>query len=244
MGTAPVTGIAARTGLTNQIANALGRHIVGGTYAPGTNLPNEGELSVQFDAGRSAVREAVKMLAAKGLVSSRPRRGTRVHAVREWNFLDPDVQYWLRESVPARDMLLELFEVRLGFECEAASLAAEHGKTDQITAIRRAYEAMEAAAEGKTDPIESDCAFHEAIVVATGNRFFQPLVSLIRTALVFSIRTTNAIFGLPVGDLAAHHAVLRAIERRDPRAARRAMRTLLEASAAAVAGAKELPKVV
>jgi DNA-binding FadR family transcriptional regulator len=238
-----VSVITVRAGVTHEIADVLGRHIVSGTYAPGATLPNEADLSVQFDAGRSAVREAVRMLSAKGLVSSRPRRGTRVHAIREWNFLDPDVQFWLRQCVATREMLLELFEVRLAFECEGATLAARRGSTEQIAAIRQAYDSMEAAAAGKVDPIEADCLFHEAIVVATGNRFYQPLAALIRTALVLSARITNAIFGVAVGDLVAHRRVLLAIERRDPEAARRAMRRLLDESAAAVSRTKVLPKL-
>jgi DNA-binding transcriptional MocR family regulator len=109
--------------ITVDNANLLGRDIVSGRFAQGETLPNEAEFSSSFAVGRSAVREAVKMLAAKGLVQSRPRRGTQVLPAKSWNFFDREVLSWLRDSGPQPGIIIELLELRLGVEPQAAALA-------------------------------------------------------------------------------------------------------------------------
>jgi DNA-binding FadR family transcriptional regulator len=228
--------------VTSEIADALGREIVGGAYRPGSAIPGEDEVCARFVAGRSAAREAVKILAAKGLLQTWPRRGSRVREMKNWNFLDPAVLSWLRETAPPRDVIIELFEMRLAFECEAAALAAERGTPAAVAEIRSAFEHMQRAANGSSDPIAPDAAFHEAILAATRNRLFQPLSALVHTALQFSVPTTNALFGHSVGDLAAHQRVLVAIEAKKPQRARAAMRAMLEDVLERVKAAPVLPK--
>ncbi|WP_292634417.1 FadR/GntR family transcriptional regulator [Mesorhizobium sp.] len=127
-----------------------------------------------------------------------------------------------------------------GFECEAAAIAASRNNPDEIAAIREAFEAMRAASSGQGDPVLSDAAFHEAVLAATGNRFFLPLSALIHTALQYSVPTTNALFGHPVGDLDAHGKVLKAIESGDSTRARKAMHDMLSEVLARVRTAAEL----
>ena len=213
--------------VTEEITNILGREILGGLFPPGATLLGEEEICARFGASRSAAREAAKILAAKGLLQTRPRRGSRITPIKDWNFFDPSVLAWLRESAKPRHFLIELLEMRLAFECEAAALAADRGVAKDISAIHDAFAAMKAASQGRGDPISSDAAFHEAILAATGNRFFLPLSALIRTALQFSIPFTNALFGHTVGDLHAHGRVLEAIEGGDAESARIAMRDML-----------------
>ena len=100
---------------------------------------------------------------------------------------------------------------------------------------------MRASAAGNYDPVEADCRFHESIIAATNNRFYQPFGALVRTALSLTAPITNAIFGHPVGDLAAHGEVLLAIERKDEQRAFDLMRGLLSHVAKEVAEAKTLP---
>jgi DNA-binding FadR family transcriptional regulator len=226
--------------VTEEITNILGREILGGLFPPGATLLGEEEICARFGASRSAAREAAKILAAKGLLQTRPRRGSRIRPVKDWNFFDPSVLAWLRESAKPRLFITELLEMRLAFECEAAALAATRGVVKEIGAIRLAFEAMEAASQGSGDPISSDAAFHEAILAATGNRFFLPLSAVIHTALQFSVPTTNALFGHTVGDLAAHGRVLRAIESGDAESARTAMRDMLSEVLTRVRTAVEL----
>jgi DNA-binding FadR family transcriptional regulator len=221
--------------VTVDVANRIGREIMSGRIPQGATLPNEADLCTSFDVGRSAVREAVKMLTAKGMVQSRPRRGTQVLPAKSWNFFDRDVLLWLKDSGPDLTIIIELLELRLGVEPRAAGLAAEKATTEQRAAIRSAYASMEAAAVGKADPVIADGAFHDAIITATNNRFFQPFGAMIRTALVVTAPTTNAIFGHSVGDLDAHGRVLAAIEASSSSIARDAMERMLSEVLDAVA---------
>ena len=110
--------------LTYSIANELGIAIVTGTYSAGNPIPIEAELCRKFGASRSALREAVKMLTAKGLLGARPRRGTWVEPEEKWNLLDPDVLGWLLERKYSPALLIEFTEIRLAVEPGAATLAA------------------------------------------------------------------------------------------------------------------------
>jgi DNA-binding FadR family transcriptional regulator len=227
--------------ITVELVNRLGQEIVSGRFSKGDGLPNEGVLSSELKISRTAVREAIKMLTAKGLVGSRPRLGTEVRPVSDWNLLDSDVLRWLRESPPDRAIVIELLELRLGFEPEASALAARRADPSQLARIEEAYGFMRASAAGNYDPVEADCRFHEAIIAATNNRFYQPLGALVRTALSLTAPITNAIFGHAVGDLEAHGDVLLAIEKKKEQLAFDLMRGLLSAVAKEVAQAKTLP---
>jgi DNA-binding FadR family transcriptional regulator len=229
--------------ITVELVNRLGHQIVSGRFSASDGLPNEGILSSELKISRTAVREAIKMLTAKGLVGSRPRRGTEVRPVSDWNLLDSDVLRWVRESPPDRRIVIELLELRLGFEPEAAALAARRADVTQLARIGEAYGFMRESTAGNYDPVEADCRFHESIIAATNNRFYQPLGALVRTALSLTAPITNAIFGHAVGDLAAHGEVLLAIERRDEQRAFDLMRGLLAHVARKVAEANTCPGV-
>ena len=123
--------------ITVELVNRLGHQIVSGRFSAIDGLPNEGVLSSELKISRTAVREAIKMLTAKGLVGSRPRRGTEVRPVSDWNLLDSDVLRWLRESPPDRRIVIELLELRLGFEPEAAALATRRADPTQLARNRR-----------------------------------------------------------------------------------------------------------
>jgi DNA-binding FadR family transcriptional regulator len=227
--------------LTLDLVNRVGFDIVTSRIEPGTILPNETNMCATFGVGRSAVREALKMLAAKGLVETRPRRGTQVRQTGSWNLLDADVLFWLRRAPPNRRTVVELIELRLGFEPEAAGLAARKGRIERIARIRTAYEMMAGSGSSAFDPVEADCRFHEAILAATENRFYQPLGSLVRTALSLTAPITNALFGHSVGDLAAHRDILLAIEAHDDELAYERVRRLLRSLVNAVEHVENLP---
>jgi DNA-binding FadR family transcriptional regulator len=235
--------ISASGNITVDLVNRVGFDIISGRFEPGTILPNEAEMSQNFGVSRSGIREAMKMLTAKRLVDSRPRRGTQVRPVRDWNLLDSDVLFWLRQAPPDKRIIVELIELRLGFEPEAAALAARKGRTANITRIRAAYELMAGAGDGMVDPVEADCQFHEAILAATENRFYQPLSALVRTALSLTAPVTNALFGHAVGDLEAHRDILVAIEHHDDQLAYDRVRRLMRSLVNAVESAEKLPGV-
>ena len=216
--------------LTRRVVEALGQAIVTGGWDAAGAFPIEAELCARFGVSRSVVREAVKMLTAKGLLSARPRRGTVVEPEPHWNLLDPDVLRWLLERAPSPALLAEFTQMRLGIEPQAAALAAQavgRGQAEMLPPIRAALARMRAAGTGDDDPLASDIAFHVAILHASGNRFLVQLRELVDTALRISIRMTNARKGVALASVDDHARVLHAIEAGDPVAAAAAMRALL-----------------
>src|SRR5205807_5095145 len=107
-----------------RVVEWIGLRIVSGEFADGSQLPNEAELAARLNVSRGGVREAVKALAAKGLVEPRPRLGTRVLPRPEWNLMDREVISW-HGGVGATEFLNDLLELRLMVEPGTAALAAE-----------------------------------------------------------------------------------------------------------------------
>ena len=218
-----------RRSLHGQIAYDIGMRIMRGDVQPGTVLPNEADLSVQFSVSRTALREAIKVLAAKGLVESRPKTGTRVRPRDEWNLLDPDLLAWQFATQPIERLAKDLFEMRQIVEPAAAAMAAERATEAQRQAIIRAFADMEAAPDGDAS-IEPDLRFHQSILAASNNEFLHPLGALIETAMASSFRITNNQPGALQISLPRHQAVRDAILAGEADAARQAMRLLLEDS--------------
>src|SRR5215210_3374811 len=106
------------------VVEELGIRIVRGDLKPNEAFPNEADLGRELGASRSVIREAVKSLAARGLIESRTRTGIRVLAPMHWNLLDPQVLSWRFSSMPTERFYAELFEIRLMIEPEAAALAS------------------------------------------------------------------------------------------------------------------------
>ncbi len=197
--------------LTFDIVQRLGEEVVSGKYGQDNKFPTEAELCVAYGVSRSVMREAVKMLTGKGLLSARPRRGTQVTEETQWNLLDPDVLHWLLKRDLSLPLLVEFTEMRFGVEPEAAALAARSATQAQKDKIMHAIDEMERARRGESDPLESDIAFHLAVLEASNNRFMVLLDSLIETALRFSIRLTNRLKGVRVASVEEHRQVAEAI---------------------------------
>src|SRR3712207_3181806 len=159
----------AKPGKIDHVVMTLGSAIARGDYDSGSVLPREAALETQLGVGRGVVREAVKILAAKGLVSVGPRHGTRVRPLRDWNFLDRDVLAWAGAGPMARDLLLALEETRRVVEPAAAALAADRATPAERQEIRAAYAAMVATHAYLAAAIQADKAFHIAILDATHN---------------------------------------------------------------------------
>jgi DNA-binding FadR family transcriptional regulator len=214
--------------LTHGVAHSLGSAIVTGIYSASNPIPNEADLCLKYHASRSVVREAVKMLTAKGLLGSRPRLGTWVQPEGNWNLLDPDVLGWLLERKYSPALLIEFTELRLVVEPGAAALAAGAAGTEEQTAIRAALERMLAADRGEDDPLESDIAFHVSVLRASRNRFYAQFTRFVATALSFSIRATNRYKGVELASIADHRKVADAIFAGRAAAAQEAMRRLIQ----------------
>lgn len=219
--------MASSQNLTRYIVEALGKDIVTGKYAPGTILIEE-DLSKTYKASRSITREAVKMLTAKGLISARPRQGTRIEAESQWNILDPDVLSWLLSRKFSLDLLIEFTQMRRAVEPEAAALAAERATDSDLLAITNAIERMDRADNSVEDGLRADIDFHVAIIMATHNRFFQRHKDMIETALRFSIRLTNELQGVKIADFNSHKQTADAILARDAKAAHDTMFAMMD----------------
>lgn len=211
--------------LTYGLTDVLGRMIVTGAY-DSQPFPIEAELSKEHSVSRSVTREAVKMLAAKGLVTARPRQGTIVTPPSAWNWFDTDVLRWLLERNFSLTLLRQFTELRVSIEPGAAALAAQAATPEGVALIARGYARMEAAEAGQDNELTSDIAFHVAILEASGNPFFAQFRDVVATALQTSIQYTNRHRGRSAS-LPAHKAVLDAIVARDPEGAAEAMRALL-----------------
>jgi DNA-binding FadR family transcriptional regulator len=233
--------------LTHSIANHIGIAIVTGVYSAGNPIPIEAELCREYDASRPVLREAVKMLTAKGLLGARPRRGTWVQPEDRWNLLDPDVLGWLLERKFSPALLIEFTEMRLAVEPGAATLAARVAGTAEKAAISHALERMQAADRGDDDPLDSDIAFHVAVLRASRNRFYAQLTGFTSTALRFSIRMTNRYKGVRLASVADHKKVSDAILAGKPGVAGEAMRRLIQEALEIMhqreAGSKPPPRI-
>jgi DNA-binding FadR family transcriptional regulator len=216
-----------RHNLTHQLTHDLGIAIVNGKYTIGEGMPSEADLCVEYDVSRSSTREAVKMLSAKGLISSRPKQGIRVLPESRWNMFDTDVLNWILSSKPSLALLKEFTQVRFAIEPEAAALAAENATAAQLAKIESSLARMADADAGLDDPLEADIEFHTSILEASGNRFFAQLSDFIGTALRVSIRYTNKIKGVPGADVQKHADIFNTIRSRDADKARDAVSTIL-----------------
>jgi DNA-binding FadR family transcriptional regulator len=205
--------------------DAIGRAIVVGDY-DGATFPTEAELAKQHGVSRSVTREAVKMLTAKGLLSARPRQGTTVQPTTSWNLFDTDVLRWLLERQFSIDLLRQFNELRVAIEPEAAALAARVATVDDIERVNAGLKRMERAERGEDDTLESDIAFHIAVLRASRNPFYAQFRDVVSTALRTSIRFTNRVKGR-TANVADHAAVRDAIVAGNPEKARKAMRALI-----------------
>ncbi len=215
------------TNLTQSIVERLGVAIVTQKYSMEKRFPVEAELCEQFEASRTVLREAVKMLTAKGLLSARPRQGTRVEPEHHWNLMDPDVLRWTLEKKFSLHLLAEFTEIRLAIEPLASQLAAERADPISVANIERALERMEDEELGPEGPLQADIAFHVAILHASGNRFYIQFADLIETALRISIRFTNQFKGVQFADVDDHRKVLIAIKNHKPSIAHKCMTRLV-----------------
>jgi len=215
--------------LNAQIVDTMGQRIVTGHYKSGEQLPVEADLCTEFGVSRSIMREATKVLMAKGLLASKPRVGTLVKGQECWNLLDVDVLSWVTEALPGEDFLDMLFEARMALEPSAAELAARKASPEDILAIGKAYREMEAA-KTVEESLEPDIRFHQAIMDATHNQVIRYIGHTLHNALAISIRLTNWHPDIHILSLPRHEAVYLAIRDRDPRAAARAAKNLLQDS--------------
>lgn len=214
--------------LHGDIANAIGKAIVSEAYGPGVVLPGEIAFSAREQVSRTAYREALRMLAAKGLVESRPKIGTRICRRERWNLLDPDIVRWFFEDgAPPYYFLRGLFELRQIVEPAAAALAAARRTPSDLAGLAAALRAMQVHGLGQAEGREGDRRFHAGILASTGNEVLGSLSSGITAAVGWTTDFKFRIRRLPRDPVPDHEKVFAAIADADPAAARDAMLDLV-----------------
>jgi len=214
--------------LHGTIARDLGVMIVSGRYQPGDLLNGEIAASDRLHVSRGAYREAVRILAAKGLVESRPKVGTRVSQQERWHLLDPDVLAWIFEFEPADSLLTSLFELRKIVEPQAAALAAKRRTDEDLQAMSAALESMAKHTLAVEAGRRADHDFHSALLRASGNVFLVSLTSGVGAAISWTTifkQRDNPLSRDPMPD---HWRVYKAVAASDTVAAHQAMEALVD----------------
>jgi GntR family transcriptional regulator, galactonate operon transcriptional repressor len=212
----------------DQIVDLLGRRMVAGELAPGARIPPEPQLAASLGVSRLALREAMKTLAAKGMVVIRPKTGTHVQPRAAWNLFDPDLLKWHAVQPLDDRFVADLMELRRMIEPAAARIAALRASRAQLKGVREAYAAM-AAAPDQASYIAADLRLHAAVLEACDNPFIAQLQGAISEVLKVSFSASSS----PLPDehahaLALHEALVVALEARDEQAAAQAVERLIE----------------
>jgi DNA-binding FadR family transcriptional regulator len=215
---------------TAHVMREIGAGIVSGRYPQKSILPGDAELMQRFKVSRTVLREAMKTLAGKGLIQAKARIGTRVRDRADWNLFDRDVLLWHADVGFDPDFIGHLHEMRMALEPEAAGLAAQRRSPEQLEALYNWVEKMSAEAERPGSFVTADLNFHLAVAAAAGNPFLRSISTLIEVALmaVLTISSPADDSQRLVKSVADHRAIADAIARRDPDAARKTMRAVIQ----------------
>ena len=225
---APATGRGTTRRPRGAIAFKLGVSILSGEFAPGDVLPGEIAFSEALQVSRSAYREAMQVLTAKGLVASRPKTGTRVLPRDRWNLLDPDVLAWAFSGAPDEQLVRSLFELRLIVEPAAAGLAATRRSDEELLQMSEALVLMKRHTLATEEGRRADRLFHNTILRATRNDALAVLSVSIEAVVSWTTQYKQRMGKLPRDSLPEHVRVFDAIVAGDVEVASREMRILVE----------------
>ncbi|WP_095046293.1 FadR/GntR family transcriptional regulator [Streptomyces sp. WM6386] len=215
-------------GLHGQLVQQLGQMIVSGDLGADRPLVPE-EIGQRFEVSRTVVRESLRVLEAKGLVSARPNVGTRVRPVSDWNLLDPDIIEWRAFGPQRDDQRRELSELRWTIEPLAARLAAGHGRDDVQQRLSDMVEIM-GHAMGQGDGLtfsRADAEFHSLLIQVAGNRMLEHLSGIVSSALQVSGGPVTGCERPNEASLVQHGRIVDALATGDGTAAEAAVRQLL-----------------
>lgn len=211
-----------------EVARTIGVDIIAGRYPEGAKLPGDAELTVLFGVSRPVLRESVKTLVAKGLLSTKARVGTMVRERSAWNMFDHDVLAWHLDAGIDKRFLRDLAEIRLAVEPRAAALAAERRSKVDLAVMRKAISRMTSEDGGSDGFAEADLSLHIAVANASGNPFMRSIGAVIEAALRASF-----VLSAPVDErehqisIAAHERIVETIADQDAEAAAAAMTNVI-----------------
>lgn len=222
----------ARRGVHGQTVETLARRVLSGEIPEGSTLDLVA-LQSELDVSLTALRESLKVLAAKGMVDARQKRGTFVRARSDWNLLDADVLRWQfaegsgSGSGVDSGLLRNLSEVRGIIEPAAVRLAAQRRTDADLAELEAALAAMGERDGTAAHAVEADLAFHRALLAASHNELLERMEMVIESGLA---HRDQIVHSSPHGEdpVPSHRAVLDAVRAGDQDAAEHAMRALLD----------------
>lgn len=206
----------------------LGEAIVAGRYAAGASIPPEPVLGEELGVSRTVVREAVKSLIAKGLLTTGPKVGTRVLAEDQWNWFDPDVIAWQAKAGLTPEFLRDLMDLRRVVEPAAMRLAAQRATPQDIAFVEAALEGMTRAVKEGGDYVTHDLRFHQGLLRACRNRMLIQMSKALGALLRTSFELSASKKGGPAHSLPLHRAVLDAVIAHNPAKAEKAILVLID----------------
>jgi DNA-binding FadR family transcriptional regulator len=209
------------------VARQLGIAILSGEHAPGDGFGGEIEQSDAFGISRTAYREAMRILTAKGLLESRPKAGTHVTPRLRWNLLDPEVLEWMFSGRPDERFIYDLFELRGVIEVAAAQFAAVRHDVDDLARMDRGLSGMRRHGLATVEGQAADEDFHVALLAASRNEALASLATSVAAAVRWTTRFKQRNHKHPRDPLPEHQALRDAIASRRPGRAKRAMKELL-----------------
>ncbi|MEO9229391.1 MAG: alpha/beta hydrolase fold domain-containing protein [Devosia sp.] len=221
-----------RTRLHGSVTHRLAIDILGGTLQPRQTLPTEEAASASMGISRSAYREALRTLSAKGLVTSSPKVGTRIAPREQWSILDGDVLAWSFEAAPSEQFVRDLFELRKSIEPSAASMAADRRDATDLAALSKALARLADSPPDSMDWLDATVDYHRGILTASKNAALPGLWPAINATLRWTAKLQMMLPTLQlVHDTVADHArVFKKIKTQDAAGAQTEMRNLIETS--------------
>lgn len=210
--------------LDSQLSRQLLDYLLSGSLSPGEKLPSERVLAESLKVGRQAVRNALKSLAVLGIIDTRGGSGSFL--VSRQSDLLPRVIEW--GVLLSQTWGTDLLDARCQLEILFAGMAAERRTEEQLTAMRQVFEEMKAAKDDYEAYAAADARFHLAVAVASGNQVLAGVLTNIAVLLKAWATRVITTAGETETSLPMHEGVLRAVEERDPAAARRAMEQHME----------------
>ena len=211
------------------VTHGIGRDIIDGHLAIGATLPGDADLMERFGVSRTALREGLKTLAAKGLIESKTKVGTRVLDPAHWNMFDADILAWRLDQGMDQPFLERLFEIRQALESLGAAAAALRRSKSDLECIKMAWAAMLRSNHTRESFTRADLEFHRAVLIASANPFLHSIGAVIEAALASSFALSAPIDSPQHLDEVGrqHRAILDAIAARNPDDASRAMTAVI-----------------
>lgn len=171
--------------MTMKLTQCLGSSICSGSIAQDREALKEKQLSKRYGVSRVVVREAIKMLQAKGLVETHASIGTQVLKEEHWNLFDNDVLLWILQGDFSFDLVKEFKDARAPFLCKSSMLSAKKASNEDLTRIEQALVMLKKSKKRSIDHLASEVNFNQILLKSTNNRVFLQLSKFIEVSSIY-----------------------------------------------------------